>query len=105
MKNILRSRKKLGEYHCLIQQMRLNDHESFFQYFRMTPAWFDLLLGIVGPYLEKKSLYREPVSPKERLAVKNRFLATGESQLRIAFSICLGHATVTKIVEESSEAL
>ncbi|XP_046862866.1 protein ANTAGONIST OF LIKE HETEROCHROMATIN PROTEIN 1-like isoform X2 [Xenia sp. Carnegie-2017] len=105
IEDILKRRKELGEYHRLIQEMRLNDPESFYQYFRMTPSRFDLLLGLVGPYLKKNSLYREPVSPEERLAVTLRFLATGDSQQSIAFSFRLGHGTVTKIVEESSEAL
>ena len=49
--------------------MRENDHESFYKYFRMTPERFDHLLLLVGPMLTKKSLYREPISAGERLAV------------------------------------
>lgn len=105
VKDILKSRKNLGEYHRLIQEMRLNDHESFFQYFRMTPGRLEELLCLVGPYLVKNSTTREPISPAERLAVTLRFLATGDSQKSIAFSFRLGHSTVTKIVEETSEAL
>ena len=89
----------------LIQEMQLNDHESFFQYFRMTPGRLEELLCLVGPYLAKDSTTREPISPAERLAVTLRFLATGDSQKSIAFSFRLGHATVTKMVEETSEAL
>lgn len=105
VRDIIKRRKELGEYHRLIQEMRLNDHESFFQYFRMTPRRFDLLLGIVGARLIKNSLNREPIAPAERLAVTLRFLATGDSQQSIAFSFRLGHSTVTKIIEETSEAL
>ena len=88
----------MGEYHRLIQ-----DHESFFQYFRMTPGRLEELLCLVGPYLVKNSTTREPISPAERLAVTLRFLATGDSQKSISFSFRLGHATVKKIVEETSE--
>ena len=71
----------------------------------MTPGRLEELLCLVGPYLVKNSTTHEPISPAERLAVTLRFLATGDSQKGIAFSFRLGHATVTKIVEETSEAL
>ena len=70
--------------------MRENDHESFYKYFRMTPERFDHLLLLVGPMLTKKSLYREPISAGERLAVTLRFLATGDSQQTISFSYRIG---------------
>ena len=58
-----------GEYHTLVKEMRENDHESFYRYFRMTPERFDHLPYLVGPMLIKKSLYREPISAGEPLAV------------------------------------
>ena len=63
-----------------------NDHESFYKYFWMTPERFDHLLSLVGPMLSKKSLYCEPISPGERFAVSQRFLATGDSLQTISFS-------------------
>ena len=52
--------------------MHEKDHESFYKYFRiwMTPERFDQLLCLVGSIFVKKSLYREPISPGERLAVR-----------------------------------
>jgi hypothetical protein len=89
IKDILKSRKQLGEFHRLLQEMRLNDHESFFQYFRMTPERLEELLCLVRPYLIKNSTTREPISPGERLAVTLRFLATGDSQQSIAFVLAM----------------
>ena len=79
VREIFQNRFQLGEYQTLLKEMRENDHESFYKYFRMTPARFDQLLSLVGPMLSKKSLYREAISPDERLAVTLRFLATGDS--------------------------
>ena len=56
IRDIFRSRFLLGEYHTLVKEMRENDHESFYKYFRMTPERFDHLLLLVGPMLTKKSL-------------------------------------------------
>ncbi len=105
VKDFLKSQNQLGEFHRLLEEMRLNDHESFFQYFRMSPGRLEDLLCLVGPYLIKHSTTSEPMSPDERLAAALRFLATGDSQQSIAFSFRFGHATVRKIVEETSEAL
>ena len=90
IRDIFRSRFLLGEYHTLVKEMRENDHGEFYKYFRMTPERFDHLLLLVGPMLTKKSLYREPISAGERLAVTLRFLATGDSQQTISFSYRIG---------------
>ena len=83
---MLKNKKKV-EYHTLIQEMRLYDHESFYKYFRMTPSIFDQLLHMVGPALTRQQTNcRASVSPGERLAVTLWFLATGDSMQTIAFS-------------------
>ena len=95
MREIFQNRFQAGEYHTLVREMRENDHESFYRYFRMTPGRFDHLLSLVGPMLSKKSLYREPIGPGERLAVTLRFLATGDSLQTISFTYRLGLTTVS----------
>ena len=41
--------QKYGEYHNLVQEMRLSDPESHFRYFRMSKERFDHLLQMVCP--------------------------------------------------------
>ena len=94
VREIFQNRFQLAEYQTL--EMRENDHESFYKYFRMTPERFDHLLSLVGPMLSKKSLYRQPISPDKRLAVTLRFLATGDSLQTISFNYRLGHTTVSR---------
>ena len=102
--NIKRSER--GEYHALIQEMRLSDQGSFYKYFRMTPDRFDELLSIVGPVITRQHTnFRSPISPGERLAVTLRFLATGDSMQTIAFSYRLGHSTVCNIIEDTCDGL
>ena len=62
-----------------VKEMYENDHKSFYNYFRMTPERFDILLLLMGLMLTTKSLYREPISAGERLSVTLRFLATDDS--------------------------
>ena len=99
-------RREKGEYHALIQEMRLSDKDSFYKYFRMSPQRFDHLLGVVGPSLTRQHTnFRFPISPGERLAVTLRFLATGDSMQTIAFSYRLGHSTVCNIIKDTCDAL
>ena len=44
---IFRRRKQQGEYHNLVQEMRLSDPESHFRYLRMSRERFDCLLSEV----------------------------------------------------------
>ena len=45
---ILTKRRQQGEYHQLLQEMRLSDPESHFRYLRMSKERFDTLLAKVG---------------------------------------------------------
>ena len=66
---ILRKRQRLGEFHRLVQELRL-DEPRFNQYFRMTPRTFDNLLHIVGPYIRKQTTnYRKAINPEQRLSI------------------------------------
>jgi hypothetical protein len=67
------TRKVHGEFHHLVQELRLDD-ARFYQYFRMNRGTFDILLQRVESRITKKTTnYREPVSPAQRLAVTLRW--------------------------------
>ena len=106
VRKINQARLCKGEYHSLIREMRLRDHESYFKYFRMTPSRFDHLLSLVGPaIIRQETNFRKPVSPGERLAVTIQYLATGDSMQTIAFSFRLGHSTVCEIIDDTCDAI
>lgn len=66
---INRKRLELGEFHTLFPDL-VEDDCKFFQYFRMTHQKFEELLHVVNTELLRKSTnMREPIGPKERLAV------------------------------------
>ncbi|CAN7938962.1 unnamed protein product [Ixodes hexagonus] len=78
---LLRSRETLGEYHHLVRDMRLDNGQYFFQYFRMTRQRFDHLLSSVGPRLQKRTTFwRKPISPTESSLVTFRYLAHGSTR-------------------------
>ena len=47
VRSIFRRRRQQGEFHNLLQEMRLSDSESHFRYLRMTKERFDFLLSKV----------------------------------------------------------
>lgn len=53
---IFKRRREQGEYHNLLQEMRLDDPESHFRYMRMTKERFDSLLSMVSWLLHNYSL-------------------------------------------------
>ena len=67
VRKIYQERKQKGEFHLLINEMRLHDHELFFRYFRMSPTRYEHLLEQIGHVITKSSIKREPIGPSERL--------------------------------------
>ncbi|CAB1352270.1 unnamed protein product [Coregonus sp. 'balchen'] len=65
----LMSRKQAGEFHHLIQDLRLFG-EEFLSYFSLDQSQFDHLLQMVGARIARMDTnYRESISPVERLAI------------------------------------
>jgi len=70
--DVIRKRSELGEYHRLVQELRL-DSTRFQQYFRMTPTKFDELLSLVGPLIQREDTsFRKAIEPGQRLAITIR---------------------------------
>ncbi|KAK0133604.1 Protein ALP1-like [Merluccius polli] len=102
---ILRTRNQRGEYHSLVQELRLNSL-LFEQYFRMPPEYFDELLGKVGPLITRAdTFFCSAIGPAERLAICLRYLATGDSFRTIGFSYRVGTSSVCRIVREVASAI
>ncbi|CAH1383585.1 unnamed protein product [Tenebrio molitor] len=102
---IFANRLAQGDHHNLLQEMILTDHESYFNYMRMSPIMFEELLSIVGPSITKKCVIRKPILPAQRLAVTLRFLASGDSYGSLSFAYRLGKTTISNIVTETCSAI
>ncbi|KAL8565422.1 hypothetical protein ACOMHN_029115 [Nucella lapillus] len=101
---ILEKRRQYGTYHHLVQELQL-DGERFQQYFRLSREQFSQVLFLIRDTLIKDNRIRDVISPRERLAICLRFLATGESFRSIAFSYRVGFTTVSRIVSEVCKIL
>lgn len=105
VRQIYRERKQKGEYHSLVKQVKLLDHEIFFQMFRMSATKFEELLRFIAPHITKDCLRREPIMPEERLSVTLRYLVTGDSFKTISSSYRMSDTTVGRIVKETCNAI
>ena len=85
VRKIFQNRYTKGQYHTLIAEMRLGDHESFYKYFHMTPQRYSHLLSLVGPAITRQNTsFRQAISPGERLAITLRYLVTGDSMIQLS---------------------
>ncbi|CAM4571098.1 unnamed protein product [Leuciscus chuanchicus] len=96
----LRRRTQFGEFHNLLQELRLDDGR-FQRYFRLSRAQFDDLLSRIGARITLQDTnYRRSIPAAERLSICLRFLATGDSFRMIASSYRVGVSTVCQIVTQ-----
>ncbi|GIY40109.1 protein ALP1-like [Caerostris darwini] len=94
VREIYKNRRLQGASENLIEEMRLSDTESFFNFLRMTPAQFDHLLTLVGPIISKNNRnYRDSIQAKDRLALTLRFLASGDLMVSLSYQFRIGRST------------
>ena len=105
IRKIFQERKKYGEFHLLMKELRIADNEYFFKFYRMTPTKFEDLLRIVGPNLVKSSLRREVIEPGERLSVTLRYLFSGMSQIDLAGCFRISPSSISRIINETTSVI
>ena len=102
---IFRERKLKGEFHTLIQDLKLCYSEYFFKQLRMTPTNLEELLSWVAPTIEKSSVRRKPIGPEQRLCVTLRYLITGDAHVTILASYRISPTLIGRIIKETAGAI
>ena len=106
VRKIFEVRTKKGEFHLLVRDLRLHDHQYFFRCFRMSPSTFEELLSFIAPIIiNETTVMRDPIAPADRLAAIFRFLVTGDAQCTIASSYRISPTSVSRIISETYSAL
>ena len=81
--DILRTRTQLGEYHHLLQELRLDDGR-FQRYFRLTLAQFEDLLARVGARISRMDTnYRRSIPAAERLSICLRLVSPPSFEMSV----------------------
>lgn len=97
-------RRANGEFATKYDGLRENP-DAFYDYLGITIHQFDFVLKRVTPHIEKKRVWREPISPEEHLFVTLRYLTSGLDMKKMAENFLLGHTTVWSIVTETCMAI
>ena len=106
IRKIYEERQSKGEFHTLVRELTLVDHEYFFRLFRMSPSTFEILLSWVAPLIKKKSTcMREPIPPDERLSVTLRYLVPGDAHTTIAASYRISPTSIERNIEKTCDVL
>lgn len=71
--NTLEVRVRDGAFNKLFEYFRINDHEEFYKFTRMTPQQFEELHEMVKHRLQKYSR-RTPISSEQRLAITLKYV-------------------------------
>ncbi|KAB0803464.1 hypothetical protein PPYR_00434 [Photinus pyralis] len=91
-------REQWGEFYHLVPQLKA-DSAQFFEYYRMSPESYELLVSIVKPLVTiYKTNFREPIPFEEWLTVTLRYLATGESFHSLSFRFRISHNRMSVMI-------
>jgi len=72
------ARRDQHSFKTLISELEVEDPAEFRSMFRMDKENFDFILNLVAPHIAKQdTVIRQSISPRERLQVTLRYLATG----------------------------
>lgn len=73
VRQVLQNRDVYGEFHHLVQELRLYDEKTHFGYFRMTKERFDQLLTLIGPLIQRSDTsFRKAIPAAEKLSLTLR---------------------------------
>ena len=95
-----------GAFNNIFHDLSLNDQEGFRQFMRMNYEQFIEICNYVSPLIIKEDTnMRKSISPKKRLALTLRFLATGESFRSLEYQFRINRKAISYIVEDVCVAL
>lgn len=103
MKKIYHKRAEYTQINNIMNDLNVID---FHTYLRMDSEILEMLLGMVGPEIQRRdTIMRESVPAKERLLVTLRYLATGESYPELMVSYAVSPQLMSKIIPETCLAI
>lgn len=74
IRKCITARVTRGEGSALVQEIRLEDSLWYYNYTRMTPEYFDILLNLVKPFIQKQETnLRQPIPPNICLLITLRY--------------------------------
>ncbi|XP_036327841.1 protein ANTAGONIST OF LIKE HETEROCHROMATIN PROTEIN 1-like isoform X1 [Rhagoletis pomonella] len=102
----IRRRAELGASDNLYRELASEDVNYFKQCLRMNPAQFEDLLAKVAPLIEKQdTIMREALTPRIKLQIALKFLATGDNYLSLSESFRVPRSTISELLKEVLDSI
>ncbi|XP_063442822.1 putative nuclease HARBI1 [Mytilus trossulus] len=99
-------RLMFGHYDRLMQELRMEDQQSFFNFLRMPPEMFDEILNRVGPRIQRRDTrLRKALEPGLKLAVTIRHLSSGDKYPTLQYDFRVARNTISMFVPEVCQAI
>lgn len=100
---VRKNRNLKGTIHLAHEELRFEDSECFQRFFRMRIDLFNQLVDMMKPFIQRQNTnMRECISPRDRVSVTLRFLATGEIYRSLEYSMRIPACTISRIIPETS---
>lgn len=102
MLQMYRKRQQEGCYNILYWNHLVDDDTKFRQYFRLSPYLFNYVLSHIENDITKPftNFVAKPISPREKLCMALRFIATGESYRSLSFHYRVSFSYTSVIIRE-----
>ncbi|XP_018566077.1 protein ALP1-like [Anoplophora glabripennis] len=103
---IVEIREAKGAFTLIYADLEQDPSSKFFNYFRMSIQSFEELHANLECKLVKKdTAMRKSITPRERLAITLRFLATGESYQSLHYTFRVGQSTISEFIPVVTKAI
>ena len=103
----VKRRKEKGYFNNIIKELKIEDRIGFREMFRMDISDFESILAQIGDKINPKERLggTEPIQSDERLALRLRFLAIGESFSSLSYQFRISINAVSYIVKGCCKAI
>jgi hypothetical protein len=106
VKDWVRSRETEGFCVKLLNELRVGETNLYHNFVRMTADQFDILLGLVNPFIQKKNTQlRQSISASDLLILTLRYLATGDNFRSLQYLFRIPQTTISRIIPEVLDAI
>jgi hypothetical protein len=90
----------------VFEELAVEDKKNFKNFTRMSTRTFDDLLAKVGPKIcRQNTTFRECISPRTRILLTLRYLATGETFQSLQYGFRISVPSISHIVPETVKAI
>lgn len=97
----IEKRSEVGFTATLYEELKTGDTEMYKNFVRMSLQDFEYLLELITPIIQKQNtVMRKAITPKERLILTLRYLATGDTYMSLMYLFRIPANTISVIIPE-----